>query len=283
MCPEQRSLRRAPRPFRSAARGTRSEQPELLRAIRHSAADHPALRPQRPDRQRPGRRRKHLHRPDNCKHDQQETMSGDAGSSGIYPIYPTGVVAACAATRPQTRPSYRPLAQQSYGATAISASESLGENPASLAAIAKVELNFQNVSHGERQLFCDRGVSVHQGHFCGRLEQQRARLHGRRLDRPERPGGGRALLPAANREHDFGLDRSARDDPPGLWRLGIRTGCRSADRDAQLTARRSARSFRRRALANNGMTTWTVGDFRQTMGTRLGAAANQTVMTGTGA
>ena len=31
------------------------------------------------------------------------------------------------------------------------------------------------------------------------------------------------------------------------------------------------------------MTNWTVGDFRQAMSTRLGAAGNQTVMVDTGA
>jgi hypothetical protein len=62
----------------------------------------------------------------------------------------------------------------------------------------------------------------------------------------------------------------------GGWVFGPDAGAQIATASAStpLSAMASAQS-----LANNGMSNWTVGDFETAMTTKLGAAANQTVLT----
>lgn len=62
----------------------------------------------------------------------------------------------------------------------------------------------------------------------------------------------------------------------GGWVFGASTGARIAavSADTPLSQLVSAQ-----ALANNNMTSWTVGQFRQVMTNRLGSAANQAVLT----
>ena len=133
-------------------------------------------------------------------------------------------------------------------------------------------------AHQQRLQQRHRPLEVHDLGLPGSLQQIWPGLHGRGHREPAGPGHGSQLLDARQCECCFPNDRQPATtlQAYGGWVFGSSAGARIAavSDDNPLSQLVSAQS-----LSNNGMSSWTVGQFRQVMTNRLGLAVNQAVLT----
>ena len=165
-----------------------------------------------------------------------------------------------------------------YGATAATVAQQLGVSVEADAAIGQAESGFRNVptangsssATGPWQFTTPTFLSVSQQHGLGYTAAD--------ITNPQDQAIASAYL-----MHDYAttvsqaIGQSATTlQTYGAWVFGTQAGSNiaTASPTTPLSDLVSARS-----LANNGMSSWTVGQFRQVMTNRLGSAANQAVLT----
>lgn len=204
------------------------------------------------------------------------TTSGNGGSNTA--VYPTSD----AVGSPTDTRELQTLSQSPAGSTAITTSDSLSVNPATTAAFASAESNFQNVptangsssAYGFWQMTRPTFVGVSNDNGLGYTAADLTDPSAQAVVAPYYIQQIASTISAATGQPATTLQTY------GGWVFGPDAGTRiaSAPDSTSLNTIVSAQ-----ILANNSMTGWTVGDFRQAMSSRLGAAANQTALTTTGA
>ncbi len=166
----------------------------------------------------------------------------------------------------------------SYGSTAVSTAQQEGVNVESVAAIGQAESRFQNIATangsssatGPWQFTVPTFLSVSQQHGLGYTAAD--------ISNPQAQAVASTYL-----MRDYATTVSQAIGQPattlqtyGAWVFGTKAGSNIAtsEPDTPLSSIVSAQS-----LENNRMNSWTVGQFQQVMGNRLGAAAYQPVLT----
>ncbi len=165
-----------------------------------------------------------------------------------------------------------------YGATAETVAQQQGVSVESVAAVGQAESGFRNVptangsssATGPWQFTTPTFLSISQQHGLGYTAAD--------ITNPQDQAVASAYL-----MHDYATTVSQAIGQPattlqtyGAWVFGTQAGANiaAASPTTPLSDLVSARS-----LSNNGMSSWTVGQFRQVMANRLGPAANQSVLT----
>lgn len=166
----------------------------------------------------------------------------------------------------------------SYGATAVGVSQQLGVNAESVAGVGWAESKFQNVptangtssATGPWQFTTPTFLSVSRQYSLGYTAAD--------VTDPQAQATEVAYLMRDNaRAISQATGRPATTlDAYGGWVFGATNGAQIASAAADTPLRSFIPA---RALSNNGMSSWTVGQFRSVMTTRLGSSANQTVLT----
>ncbi len=180
--------------------------------------------------------------------------------------------------QPNSSSALNSMNATNYGSIATSAAQQEGVNVESVAAIGQAESGFRNVATangsssatGPWQFTTPTFVSVSQQHGLGYTATD--------VINPQAQAVASAYL-----MRDYATTVSQAIGQPattlqtyGAWVFGTQAGSNiaSSEPDTPLSSIAPARS-----LANNGMTSWTVGQFQRLMGNRLGSAANQPVLT----
>ena len=180
--------------------------------------------------------------------------------------------------QPNGSSAFNALNATDYGSTATSTAQQQGVNVESVAAIGQAESGFRNVATangsssatGPWQFTTPTFVSVSQQHGLGYTAAD--------VTNPQAQAVASAYL-----MRDYAMTVSQAIGQPattlqtyGAWVFGTQAGSdiASSEPDTPLSSIVPARS-----LANNGMTSWTVGQFQRVMGNHLGSAANQPVLT----
>lgn len=167
------------------------------------------------------------------------------------------------------------LQSQSYGAAAISAAENDGVNPATLAAFAQVESHFSNVGNGSSSA---QGVwQITQGTWDGTVS--RYNLPYTEADRND-PTAQADVASHIISEYATTVSKSTGAPATslqtyGAYMFGPSAGAAIAsakDQSAPLSQFVSSK-----ALSNNGMSGWTVGQYYQTMANQMGSGASASV------
>ena len=178
---------------------------------------------------------------------------------------------------PSATAQLQTLAQQPYGTTAINTADALGINPASIAAIAQAESEFQNIPTADGSTSATGPWQFTQGTFNDVSANNNLGLAPSSLADPN----AQAVAAPYYLQQIASTVSEATGSPAttlqayGAWVFGPTPGATIANAtdSTPLSTIVSAQS-----LANNGMTSWTVGDFRTTETAKLGAAANQAVL-----
>ena len=208
----------------------------------------------------------------------EQTGSGSGPTSSTSTLMPADYTGITPALDPANTPQLQTLMGQSYGQTAVSTADQLGVNAASVAAIAQVESGFQNVGTANGSTTATGPWQFTQGTFQEVSQSNNLGFSSSDLTNPN----------AQATEAPYYLQQiastigAATGQPATTvqaysgWVFGPDAGAQIANASAStpLSALVSAQS-----LANNGMSNWTVGDFDAAMSAKLGAVANQTVLT----
>ena len=208
------------------------------------------------------------------------------GNAGSHTTDPTTIQAdatpATYTTTPTTDASDTPqlhtLLAQSYGHTAVDTSDQLGVNPASVAAIAQVESGFQNVGTANGSTTATGPWQFTRGTFDEVSQSNNLGFGPSSLTDPN----AQATAAPYYLQQIASTIGAATGRPAttlqayGAWVFGPDAGAQiaTASSNVPLSALVGGQS-----LANNGMSNWTVGDFRTAEMSKLGLAANQTVLT----
>lgn len=210
---------------------------------------------------------------------QADTTADQSDSTAS--VTPAAYTTDTTATDPAATPQLQTLMAQSYGQTAAETADDLGVNAAAVAAIAQVESGFRNVgtangatsATGPWQFTQGTFNTVSQSNDLGFSSADLTNPNAQATEAPYYLQQIASTIGAATGQPATTLQAY------GGWVFGPDAGAQIANASAStpLSALVSAQS-----LANNGMSSWTVGDFRAAMTTKLGAAANQTVLTTSG-
>lgn len=182
------------------------------------------------------------------------------------------------ASQPDGSSALNAMLATGYGTTAVSVAQQRGVNVESVAAVGQAESGFRNVpaangsssAIGPWQFTTPTFLTVSNQYGLGYTAAD--------VTNPQAQATEVAYL-----MHDDAVAVSQATSQPattvqtyGAWVFGPEAGSKIAvaSADTPLGALVSAR-----ALSNNGMTSWTVSQFRQVMTNRLGSAANQPVLT----
>lgn len=169
------------------------------------------------------------------------------------------------------------LMQQNYGQIAAATAQQLGVNAESIAGIAQAESNFRNIPTANGSSSATGPWQFTTGTFNAVSSQYG--LNGQITDPAAQATAAAYLL------RDTAQAIGAQTQQPvttvqayGGWVFGPTPGGQiaTASFDTPLSAIVSAK-----ALSNNGMGGWSVGQFQQFAAGRLGPAANQIVLNGT--
>lgn len=199
----------------------------------------------------------------NTQATEQSPIGGTSTAPQAAPIDPSN---------PNTSAMQAMLAQP-YGQAAVNASNQLGVNPASTAAIGQAESGFRNVPTAN-------GTSSATGpwQITNATFQQYAPSGASQTD----PTAQAQVAPAIIRDYAEAVGNATGQPATtsqaySAYVFGPTAGAQiaNADPSTPLSAIVSPK-----ALQNNGMTGWSVGQFNSTMGQRLGPAANQPVLIG---
>ena len=200
----------------------------------------------------------------------------NGGENGTFP--PNNSVTSPGGYQPGGSDALSAMNATSYGSIATSAAQQEGVNIVSVAAIGQAESGFRNVptangsssATGPWQFTTPTFLSVSQQHGLGYTAAD--------VTNPQAQAVASTYL-----MHDYATAVSQAINQPattlqtyGAWVFGPQAGSKiaTADGNAPLSSIVSGQS-----LSNNGMDSWTVGQFRQVMTNRLGSAANQSVLT----
>ena len=167
------------------------------------------------------------------------------------------------------------LQSESYGAAAIAAATADGVNPATLAAFGQVESHFQNV--GNSSSSADGVWQITTGTW-----DDTVKAYGLPYTEADRSDAVAQADVASHIISQYSNAVTARTGQPattlqtyGAYMFGPTAGSEIAaesNPSTPLSAYVSAK-----ALANNGMSNWTVGQYYQTMASRMGSGASTTV------
>jgi hypothetical protein len=211
-----------------------------------------------------------------------DPVSGNA-SSGTAAIQANTTPATyiTPSTNASDTPQLQTLMAQSYGGTAVNTSEQLGINPASVAAIAQVESGFRNVGTANGSTTATGPWQFTAGTFNAVSQNNNLGFAPSSLTDPNAQA---AAAPYYLQQIASTVGAATGQPVTTLqayegWVFGPDAGAQiaTASSNVPLSALVGGQS-----LANNGMSNWTVGDFRTAMTSRLGPAANQTVLTAQG-
>lgn len=169
------------------------------------------------------------------------------------------------------------LSSQSYGASALAAAQSAGISADALAGVAQAESNFRNVptanasssATGVWQITSGTWNDVNQKYGLGYTATDRT------------DPAAQATVASYLLKEDAAAVSTATGQPAtvaqtyGAYVFGPTSGSAIATADASTPLSNLVSS---QALANNGMTGWTVGQFNSTMAQRLGSAAGSSVI-----
>jgi hypothetical protein len=201
------------------------------------------------------------------------STTGTDGMTAVTPVTYTPD-----STDPADTPQLQTLLAQSYGQTAVSTADQLGVNPSSVAAIAQVESNFQNVGTANGSTTATGPWQFTQGTFNQVSQSNNLGFTPSELTNPN----DQATEAAYYLQQIASTIGTATGQPATTlqtyagWVFGPNAGANIANATSNmpLSSIVSAQS-----LANNGMSNWTVGQFNAAMSAKLGAAASQTVLT----
>lgn len=166
----------------------------------------------------------------------------------------------------------------SYGSTAVSVAQQEGVNVKSVAAIGQAESRFQNIPTANGSSSATGPWQFTTPTFLSVSKQYNLGYTAADITNPQAQAVKSAYL-----MHDYATTVSQAINQPattlqtyGAWVFGPQAGSKiaAADASAPLSSVVSAQP-----LSNNGMTSWTVGQFRQVMANRLGSGASQIVLT----
>jgi len=201
-----------------------------------------------------------------------------SGGGGAGTSAPNMAVTSSGNYQPGSSTALNAMLATNYGSVAASAALQEGVSTESIAAIGQAESRFQNVptangsssATGPWQFTTPTFLSVSQQHGLGYTASDIT-------NQQDQAVASAYLL------HDYATTVSRSIGQPattlqtyGAWVFGTQSGSNiaAASPSTPLSDLVSAKP-----LSNNGMTSWTVGQFRQVMTNRLGSAANQPVLT----
>ena len=210
---------------------------------------------------------------------QTDTPAGQPDSTAS--VTPAAYTTETTATDPAATLQLQTMMSQFYGQTAAETADELGVNAAAVAAIAQMESGFQNVGTANGSTSATGPWQFTQGTFNTVSQSNDLGFSSADLTNPN----AQATVAPYYLQQIASVIGAATGQPAttlqayGGWVFGPDAGAQIANAasNTPLSALVSAQS-----LANNGMSGWTVGDFRAAMTTRLGAVANQTVLTTSG-
>ncbi|GBQ81398.1 lytic transglycosylase domain-containing protein [Asaia bogorensis] len=170
------------------------------------------------------------------------------------------------------------LQAQSYGSSAIAAAENAGVNPATLAAFGEVESHYQNVGNATSSA---QGVwQITQGTWDDTVSKYGLPYTDADRDNPTAQADVASHIIAS-----YSATVSARTGEPattlqayGAYMFGPTTGASLAAEEDQSTPLNKYVSAT--ALADNGMSGWTVGQYYSTMASRMGSGSSSLVTSG---
>ena len=201
----------------------------------------------------------------------------NGGQAGISSPSNTPIINS-ASYQPGSSNALDAMLATNYGSAAADAATREGVSVQSVAAVGQAESGFRNVptangsssATGPWQFTTPTFLSVSQQHGLGYTAAD--------VTNPQAQAVASAYL-----MHDYATTVSHAIGQPattlqtyGAWVFGTQAGSNiaTASPTTSLNDLVSAQS-----LSNNGMTSWTVGQFRQVMNNRLGSAANQPALT----
>jgi hypothetical protein len=191
----------------------------------------------------------------------------------------SGGYQSAAATDGSQDPAMQAMLQQSYGQTAQSTAQQLGVNPTALAEIGQAESGFRNVPTANGSSSATGPWQITSPTFDD-ISQQ----YGLGFSPAQQTDPNAQAVEAAYIVRDYANTVTEATGTPatiaqayGAYVFGPTAGAQmaSASPDTPLSAFVSAK-----ALSNNGMSNWTVGQFYSTMSSRLGPNANQPALMG---
>ena len=172
--------------------------------------------------------------------------------------------------------SYNTMMAQSYGQTALSTAQQLGLNPNAIAGIGQLESNFQNVGTSNGSSSATGPWQITSGTWSDYVSKYNLPYTASDITNPD------AQAVVANYIlKDYASSVSTAIQQPatvqqayGAYVFGPTggAGLASASSTAPMSDYVSAQ-----ALANNNMTGWTVGQFYDRVGSKIGSVATQTV------
>ena len=204
--------------------------------------------------------------------------SGTTGTTAAQGDITPASYTSTPATDPSDTPQLETLMAQSYGQTAVDTSDQLGVNPASVAAIAQVESGFRNVGTANGSTTATGPWQFTAGTFNEVSQSNNLGFPSSSLTDPN----AQATAAPYYLQQIASTVGAATGDPAttlqayGGWVFGPDTGAQIATASSDIPM---SSFVGPKSLANNGMSGWTVGDFRTAAASRLGSAANQAVLT----
>ena len=170
------------------------------------------------------------------------------------------------------------LRATNYGATAERVAEQQGISLESIAAVGEAESGFRNIATANGSSSATGPWQFTSGTFQTISDKYGLGYTAADINNPQAQATEVSYL----MREDANAISAVTQQPAttlqtyGAWVFGASSGAQIA---AVTADTRLSQIVSAQALANNGMSSWTVGQFRQVMTNRLGSAANQTVLT----